>query len=52
MIANETTLYKRPNDREINKYRSPHAFNNEQSLYCIASYNRPQNYNVKQFKQA
>ena len=25
MIANETTLHKRPNDTEINKYRSPYG---------------------------
>ena len=25
MIANETTLHKRPNDTEINNYRSPYG---------------------------
>ena len=25
MIANETTIHKRPNDTDINKYRSPYG---------------------------
>ena len=44
MIANETTLHKRPKWHRT-------AFNNEQSPYRIVSYKRPRNDNVKQFKQ-
>ena len=35
MIANETTLNKRPNDTEINYFRRTTAFTNEQSPYRI-----------------
>ena len=34
MIANETTLHKRPNDTEINNYIDHRtAFNNEQKVH-------------------
>ena len=52
IIANETTLHKRPNDTEINNcigHRT--AFNNEKSRYCIFIYKRPRNDNVKQCKR-
>ena len=39
MIANETTLYKRPNDTEINNYRSPYGINVFSSMF---SYNLAQ----------
>ena len=48
MIANETTLHKRPHDTEMS-HRA--AFNNERIPYRIISYKRPLNDNVKQFKR-
>ena len=38
MIANETTLHKRPNDKAL-CHRT--ALNNEQNPYRIVSYKRP-----------
>ena len=51
MIANVTTLHKRPNDTEIKTQGHLTAFNNDQSPYRIVSFKRPRNDNVKQFKQ-
>ena len=50
MIANETTLHKRPNYKELTTIGHHTDFNNKQRLYCIDSYKRPRNDNVKQFK--
>ena len=51
MIANETTVHKRPKMTQtlttIGKFM---AFNNEQSPYRIVSYKWPRYDNVKQFK--
>ena len=43
MIANETTLNKRPNDT----IRYCTAFNNEQSPFHIVGFEGPQNYKRK-----
>ena len=43
MIANETTLHKRPNDTELTTLYHRTAFNNLQSQYRIVSYKRPRN---------
>ena len=49
MTANETTLQKRPNDTEINNYRS--LYNSKQSPYRKIWYKRPWNDNVKPLKR-
>ena len=49
MIANETTLHRRPNDTEINKNGHSRAFISEQSPYRIVSYRRPRNDKCKTF---
>ena len=53
MIANETTLHKRPKMTQIlTTIGHRTAFDNEQSPYRIVSfYKRLQNDNVKQFKR-
>ena len=50
MIANETTLHKRPNDTEFTTIGHCMAFNNEQSPYRIVCHKMPEMTNVKQFK--
>ena len=47
MIANETTLNKRLNDKEINNYYHRTAFNNGQSPYRTVIYTRPRNVKFK-----
>ena len=51
MIANETTIHKRPKWQTLTTRGQCTAFNNEENPYHIVSYKRPQNDNVKQFKQ-
>ena len=49
MIANETTLHKRPNDIEVALTTIGHrmAFNNEQNPYRNVSYKKPRNEKCK-----
>ena len=52
MIANETTIHKRPKmTQTLTTIGHRTAFNNEQSPYRIVSYKRPRYDNVKQFKR-
>ena len=41
MIANETTVHKRPKIQTLTTIDHRTAFNNEQSPYRIVSYKRP-----------
>ena len=46
MIANETTLHKRPNDTEINNYRSPlsyHLSHSERTYRLLHTYGYTKN---------
>ena len=44
MIANESNLHKRSNDKKNNmNYGSQYGLNTNQSPYCIVSYRRPRN---------
>ena len=45
MIAKETTIHKRPNDTDINNYRSPYGL--QQSANLMSTIKGPKNDNLK-----